>query len=87
MGVSNLQPLVTEAQYKEFESLFQEFFKTGEFLNYVREVNAAYPSGENNVAAPGGRRVGVNLVLDYPALNKWLEENGVKKGLGGHFRN
>lgn len=87
MGVSNLQPLVTDAQYRENENLFQEFFKKGNFLQYVREVNASYPSGENNVSVPGGRRVGINLVLDYPALRKWLEGNGITKGLGSHFRN
>jgi len=87
MGVSNLAPLVSDAQYHEFESLFQEFFKKGTFLNFVHDLNSSYPSGQNNVAVPGGRRVGVNLVLDYPALRKWLEENGVVKGLGSHFRN
>ncbi|MDE6235877.1 MAG: hypothetical protein K2M56_09025 [Muribaculaceae bacterium] len=87
MGVSNLRPLVTGDQYREHEGLFQEFFKQGTFLQYVKEVNSAYPSGENNMACPGGRRVGINLVVDYPALRHWLEENGVIKGLGGHFRN
>ncbi|MBD5232431.1 MAG: hypothetical protein HDS66_09840 [Bacteroidales bacterium] len=87
MGVSNLQPLVNEEQYRENESLFKEFFKKGTFLNYVREVNSSYPSGQNNLSVPGGRRVGINLVVDYPALRKWLEDNGVSKGLGGHFRN
>ncbi|MDE6271390.1 MAG: hypothetical protein K2M31_00080 [Muribaculaceae bacterium] len=87
MGVSNLRPLCTGDDYREHQGLFDEFFKTGQFLQYVRPVNDSYPTGENNMACPGGRRVGVNLVLDYPALRKWLEESGVKKGLGGHFSN
>lgn len=87
MGVSNLQPLVTQAQYKENETLFKTFFKKGEFLNFVRELNSSYPSGENNVQCKGGRRVGINLQIDYLGLEKWLVENNVKKGPGGHFRN
>lgn len=87
MGVSNLGPLVTQRQYKSNEKLFQDFFRTGEFMNYVRDVNAGYPSGENNMKVPGGRRVGVNLIIDYPGLRKWLQEKGVVKGVDGHFRN
>ncbi|MDE5842487.1 MAG: hypothetical protein K2H35_01975 [Muribaculaceae bacterium] len=87
MGVSNLQPLVSGDQYREHEGLFKDFFVSGEFLGYVRPVNSAYPSGENNMKVSGGRRVGVNLVLDRPGLEKWLQNKGVKKGLDGHFRN
>ena len=87
MGVSNLGPLVKPDEYKEHEGLFLDFFKKGEFLNYVREVNSAYPTGENNMKVDGGRRVGINLVIDYPGLRNWLKENGVTKGLGGHFSN
>ena len=56
-------------------------------MNYVRTVNSAYPSGENNIQVPGGRRVGVNLVVDYPGLRNWLQQNGIIKGLGNHFSN
>lgn len=88
MGTANLSnPLVSGEVYSEHEALFNEFFKKGEFLKFVKDVNSSYPSGENNMACPGGRRVGVNLILDYAGLRKWLEENGVKKGLGGHFHN
>lgn len=87
MGVSNLRPLVSEEVYKENEKAFKDFFESGTFLQYVREINSQYPSGENNVKCPGGRRVGVNLVVDYPGLNHWLEEKGLKKGLGDYFKN
>lgn len=87
MGVSNLKPLVSAEQYQENKTLFDEFFKKGVFLNYVRPVNSAYPSGENNMQVPGGRRVGVNLVVDYPGLRNWLQQNGIIKGLGDHFKN
>lgn len=84
-GVATLPPMVRPAQYEEHQKEFEEFFKKGEFMNYVREVNSLYPSGENNMAVPEGRRIGINLVIDYPGLHRWLKENGIEKGLGGHF--
>lgn len=87
MGVANLPPLVSPNQYEENKNLFENFFKKGEFLNYVSEVNSAYPTGENNMAVAGGRRVGINLSIDYRGLHEWLKQNGIEKGLGNHFSN
>lgn len=86
MGVSNLNPLVTPADYEAHKALFDTFFKKGEFMKYVSNVNSNYPTGENNMSVPGGRRVGINLNIDYMGLQQWLQDNGVKKGLGGHFK-
>ena len=87
MGVSNLPPLVTPQQYEENKELFDNFFRKGEFLNYVSNVNSTYPSGENNMVVPGGRKVGINLTIDYKGLHGWLRENGVEKGLDQYFSN
>ncbi len=87
MGVSNLRPLVSAEEYAANKEAFKKFFASGEFLNYVRDVNDSYPSGENNMKCSGGRRVGVNLVVDYPGLRNWLTEKGIKKGLGDYFKN
>lgn len=87
MGVSNLQPLVTPEQYKSNEAVFKEFFKKGMFLYYVRTVNSSYPTGENNMKVPGGRRVGVNLVIDYPGLRNFLKKFGICKDLDSYFKN
>lgn len=86
MGVSNLNPLVTPEQYEKNADLFQNFFKKGDFLKFVRNVNSSYPTGENNMSVPGGRRVGINLNIDYNGLNLWLEDVGIKKKLGDHFK-
>lgn len=87
MGVANLPPLVTPKQYEENKDLFDNFFKKGDFLNYVNEINSTYPAGENNIAVPGGRKVGINLAIDYKGLHNWLQENGIEKGLSKHFSN
>lgn len=87
MGVSNLPPLVSTAQYEENANLFFNFFKTGDFLKYVNAINGRYPTGENNIAVKGGRRIGINLSIDYRGLHQWLEQNGIVKGVGNHFKN
>ena len=87
MGVANLPPLVSPQQYEANKDLFDNFFKRGQFLNYVSDINSVYPSGENNMAVPGGRKVGINLTLDYKGLHEWLRENGIEKGVGNHFSN
>ena len=87
MGVANLPPLVSPRQYEENKELFNNFFKKGEFLNYVSDINSSYPTGENNMAVPGGRKVGINLTIDYKGLHNWLQENGIEKGVGNHFSN
>lgn len=85
MGVANLPALITKQQYEANKKLIDKFFKKGEFMRYVRDLNTSYPSGENNMSCPGGRRVGINLEIDYPGLRKWLEEKGIKKGVGSYF--
>ena len=87
MGVANLPPLVSPKQYDENKELFDNFFKKGEFLNYVSDINSTYPSGENNMAVPGGRKVGINLSIDYKGLHSWLQEHKIEKGIGKHFSN
>lgn len=87
MGVANLPPMVSPKQYEENKDLFNNFFKKGDFLKYVSDVNSSYPTGENNMSVPGGRRVGVNLTIDYKGLHNWLQENGIEKGIGNHFSN
>lgn len=86
MGVSNLGALVTKQQYDDNKLLFDNFFKKGEFMKYVGEINSSYPSGSNNMAVPGGRRIGINLRIDYPGLRQWLKDNGIVQGVGGHFK-
>lgn len=71
--------------YEEHKEYFDKFFKKGEFLNYVKNVNKGYPSGENNVATPHGRKVGVYVSVMYDALRKKLEQDGIIKSLDSYF--
>lgn len=71
--------------YKEHQKYFDEFFKSGEFLLYLRNVNSNYPSGENNVKYKGKRKVGLYVQIKYDELRKKMENDGIIKGLDDFF--
>lgn len=67
--------------YENNKKFFDEFFKKGKFMNYVKNVNSRYPSGDDNIKTSKGHRVGVYVVVMYDELRKYLEENGLKKNI------
>ena len=71
--------------YEEHRDYFDTFFKKGEFMQYVRNVNSQYPSGENNVRTRKGHRVGLYVVVKYDALRKKMENDGIIKSLNNYF--
>ena len=71
--------------YEAHKDFFDKFFTQGEFLNYVKNVNSCYPTGENNLAVKGGRKVGVYVVVMYDSLRKRLEQEGIIKSLNSYF--
>lgn len=71
--------------YKENQKYFDVFFKSGEFLQYVRNVNSNYPSGENNVKYKGKRKVALYVQIKYDALRKKMENDGIIKSLDDYF--
>lgn len=82
----SVPPLCSESgAYEQHKAYFDTFFKKGEFLNYVENVNKNYPSGENNVSVKGGRRVGVYVKVMYDELRKKLESDGIIKSMKSYF--
>ena len=71
--------------YEAHKDFFDKFFTSGEFLNYVKNVNTGYPTGENNIATKGGRKVGIYVVVMYDSLRQLLEKEGIIKSLNSYF--
>lgn len=71
--------------YQQNKQFFDTFFKKGEFLQYVKNVNSSYPTGENNVKTSNGRKVGIYVVVKYDELRKLLEDKGIIKKLNSYF--
>lgn len=87
-GGSFVDPIVTHREIFDNErDYFEAFFTSGEYLNYVHEVNSAFPTGENNIQTPEGRRVGIMLIVDKTALRKKLEEDGLVLKMSNILRN
>lgn len=88
MGAGVIPPLCSQGMnaYYDNKDYFDNFFKKGDFLNYILDVNSTYPIGENNLKTPEGRRVGVYLQLLYDDLRKKLINDKIIKGLGDQFK-
>lgn len=71
--------------YDKHRDYFDHFFKKGEFLQYVRNVNSQYPSGENNVRTNKGHRVALYVEIKYDALREKLEQDGIINSLNDYF--
>ena len=81
-----IPPLVNSFDvYEQHKVFFDTFFKKGQFLHYVKNVNAGYPFGEDNVQTSKGRKVGIYVVVMYDELRKLLENEGIVKRLNDYF--
>lgn len=84
-GVAQLPSLMKRSDYDSNKAFFDNFFKKGSFLQYINDVNSSYPTGQDNVKTPDGRRVGIEFTIDYDGLRSFLQENGLLKKLNDHF--
>ena len=71
--------------YHNNKKYFDDFFKKGEFMQYVRNVNSGYPSGANNVRKGFKSIVKLWVVVRYDALREKMEKDGVVKSLDVYF--
>ncbi len=88
MGAGVVPPLFLEgtSAYEKHKDYFDNFFKKGEFLKYAIDVNSTYPTGQNNIQTPKGRKVGIYLQLLYDDLRNRLIDEGMIKAMGDQFR-
>ena len=88
MGAGVIPPLCSQGTkaYEDNKDYFDTFFKKGDFLKYVVDVNSTYPIGEDNLNTPQGRKVGVYLQLYYDDLRKRLIQDNIIKALGDQFK-
>lgn len=88
MGAGVIPPLFSQgpAAYEQYKDYFDNFFQQGEFLKYAIDVNSTYPTGQNNIKTPEGRRVGVYLQLLYEDLRQFLIKENMIKAMGSQFR-
>ena len=64
--------------YNENKSFFDNFFKKGDFNQFIRRALTDYPTGENNVKTKQGTRIVDFYILNTKALGQYLEQNGIE---------
>lgn len=65
-------------EYDNNRKFFDKFFKKGQFMSYVKNVNSGYPTGSNNVKTSKGRKIRIILLVDWNGLAKYYKEAGLK---------
>lgn len=65
------------SQYNANKKFFDQFFKRGNFLQYVSRVTSTYPTGTNNVKTSKGQRVTIFLIVDWSGLERFYRQNGL----------
>ncbi len=71
--------------YEENKEYFDKIFVEGDFFNYALDVNSTYPTGQDNVQTPNGRRVGVYIQLLYNKLKERLIQDNIISPMGSQF--
>lgn len=85
-GVGTVSPLCGGfSAYDKNKEYFDNFFTRGVFMNYVKNVNSNYPTGENNIKFKGKRKVGIYVLVNYDALRKKLEEDKIIVRISEYF--
>ncbi len=64
--------------YDDNKIFFDNFFKKGDFNQFIRRAMTDFPTGENNVKTKAGTRVVDIYVLNVKALAQFLEQNGIE---------
>lgn len=77
-SVPKMEPLIKAGiqAYNANQTFFDNFFKKGDFNQYLRRALTDLPSGENNVKTKEGTRIVDVYVLNVKALSDFLERNG-----------
>lgn len=88
LGAGVTPPLFSQGMdaYAQNKEYFDQFFGEGVYLKYAVDVNSTYPTGQNNVKTPQGRRVGVYLQLLYDQLREDMIKEGLIKSMGSQLR-
>ena len=85
-NAGKIQPLLRGKDvYDNNKRFFDDFFKKGKFMNYVKNVNSGYPSGEDNVKTNNGYRICLYVIVMYDKLRKYLENEGLVKSINSYF--
>lgn len=64
--------------YEEHKDFFDNFFKKGDFLKFVEKVNSTYPMGADNVKTKNGRRIQIQLIVNWQELSDYYKLVGFK---------
>ena len=79
------KPLVSPQDHAKNEKFFEEFYKSGRYLQFVALSNDGTIRPQDRLKVGSQYKIGVALSIQKDALRKYLESEGIIKKLGSIF--
>lgn len=79
-SIPEMKPLIPSGiqGYHDNKVFFDNFFKKGDFNQFIRRAMTDLPHGENNVKTKQGTRIVDYYILNTKTLSQYLEQNGIE---------
>lgn len=77
--------IVKNAEYENNKSFFNDFFKSGRYLQFVTLSSDGTVDPEDMLRVGGQYKIGIVYAVNKAALRKYLEEEGIIKSFGSMF--
>lgn len=81
------QPAICYVSYDEEQQWFDNFFNSGDYLQYVTLSNDGNVSASDRIKMKRGYKVGLTVVIKSDQLRKRMEKEGFARSMGGTFDN
>lgn len=85
-GNCGSKPAICSIAYEEAIEYFDNFFKSGKYLQYINLSNDyVVPSSDRTILPDGSLKLGVLVSVNYQALKSEMIKQGYSKSFGGAF--
>jgi hypothetical protein len=85
-GAAPTPPILGVDGYEKNQTFFDEFFKAGGmYLGFINLTADGVPSGADRIKTDKGFKVAIYASVNFDALRKYLEEQGIARRLDAGF--
>jgi hypothetical protein len=81
------QPAICDVSYDAEQKWFDNFFDSGDYLQYVTLSNDGNVAASDRIKMKRGYKVGFTIAIKSDQLRKRMEKEGFARAMGGTFDN
>ena len=78
-------PIARDSDAEKHKAYFEEFFSSGKYLQYVTLSGDGTIDPSDRIKTDVGYKVGIDVAVNYDALRKKLESDGIVRSLNHGF--